>query len=38
MLDAISWLANLGKILNPQAMKTVWVIERFLTFQLTKGP
>jgi len=23
MLDAISWLANLGKILNPQAMKTV---------------
>ena len=27
MLEAISWLTNLGKILYPQTMKTVWVIE-----------
>ena len=38
----ISWLTNLGKILYPQTMKTIWVIERsrlkLLKFELTQGP
>jgi len=42
MLEAISWLTNLGKILYPQTMKTVLVIEwtrlNFLKFELTQGP
>jgi len=28
MLEAISWLTNLGKILYQQTMKTILVIER----------